>query len=208
MIITEYNFNNIIAESVSTDQGKKLYLKGVFMEAEQRNRNGRTYQLSEMTEQVAKMNAAAESGNPVLGHIDHPEGSLEIKLADVSHKIVEVKMQENNAIGKAQIIDTVPNGMIAKGLIESGINVGVSSRGSGVVNESTGIVEGFDLVTIDLVATPSAINAYPESVLESLDMYKKGNELKNVADAVIHDPMAQKYFNRELSKYIKEIFNK
>lgn len=204
MILTESNFSNIITEST---EDKKLYIKGIFLESEQQNRNGRIYQKSEIENAVRKINEAASSGRYVLGELDHPNGSLEVSLKNVSHKITEMYMQGNNAIGKAEILEKHPSGQIAKALIESGINIGVSSRGSGYVNESTSTVEGFEMVTVDLVASPSAINAYPQSLRESIEFYKRTGELDNLANAVIHDSSAQKYFEQEILKFITSTFN-
>ena len=202
MIITEYNSNGIITEAVNTDEGKKLFLSGIFMESEQKNRNGRTYAKGEIEAAVRKINEAAQQGRHILGELDHPDGSLEVKLQNVSHKITEMRMDGNNAVGKAEIITTVPQGKVAQGLMEAGIQLGVSSRGSGSVSESTGMVEGFNLVTVDIVANPSAINAYPESIAESLQLRRNG-ELLNVAEAAIYDSAAQKYFEKEIIKLIR-----
>ena len=201
MYLTESNFSNIIAEANADD--KKLYLKGVFMEASTPNRNGREYKYSEIERAVQKVSDAAAAGRHILGQLDHPQ-TLKIQAENVSHKIMEMYMQGNQAIGKAQIIETIPKGQIAKGLIEAGVQLGVSSRGSGSVNESTGIVEGFDMVTVDIVVNPSA-NAYPESVMEHLEYFQQRNELMNLAEAVIHDKHAQSYFDKEIIKFINSL---
>lgn len=206
MILTEQNFSNVITETSS--DSKKLFIKGIFLESEQKNRNGRIYQRQEIQEAVDKINEAANQGRHILGELDHPSGNLEVSLKNVSHKITEMYMEGNNAIGKAEILESVPAGQIAKGLIESGINIGVSSRGTGMVNESTNMVEGFEIVTVDLVASPSAINAFPQSLRESIEMYRRTGELDNLANAVIHDVSAQKYFEKEIMKFIEETFNK
>lgn len=208
MILLENKFQDVVTEAVDTDSGKKLYLKGIFLEAEQKNRNGRTYQRREIEEAVNKVMEASKSGRHILGELDHPNGSLEVRLDNVSHKIVEMHMQGNNAIGKAEIITSVPKGQIAKGLMESGVQLGVSSRGSGSVNESNGMVEGFDMITVDLVANPSAIDAYPQSIEESLQLSRQGHIITDLAEAVIHDPDAQKYFEKEILKFVRETFNK
>lgn len=205
MILTEYNFSNIVYESSEKD--KKLYLKGVFLESEKKNRNGRTYKYSEIQEAVNKINTAAKEGHHILGALDHPP-SLEVKLRDASHKLLEMRMDGNDGIGKAEIITTVPNGKIVEGLLKAGIKVGVSSRGSGTVNESTGLVEGFELITIDIVANPSANDAYPDSILEHMEYFQKRKEFLNVAEAVIHDPKAQKYFEEHLLAFISELGKK
>jgi hypothetical protein len=204
MILTESNFSNIITEA--SEDKKKLYLKGIFMESEQRNRNNRIYKRAEIERAVNKINEAARAGRHVLGALDHPP-TLEIRLDTVSHRIVEMTMDGNNAIGKAEILPT-PAGNIARSLIEAGVNLGVSTRGSGSVNESSGIVEGFECVTVDIVAQPSAINAYPSSILEHLDIYRNQNRLMDLATVVTHDASAQKYLKKEINKFIEELFKK
>lgn len=201
-ILTEANFNVVTEESAD----KKLYLKGIFMEAEQRNRNGRIYQRNEISKAVDKANAAASIGRHILGSLDHPP-TLEIRLETVSHRIIEMKMDGNNAVGKAEILPTPP-GNIARSLLEAGVVLGVSSRGSGNVNESTRVVEGFDMVTVDIVASPSAINAYPASVMEALDDYHRRYQLTDLSEAALHDPSAQKFFEKEIRKFIQELFKK
>lgn len=205
MILIEENFRglgSVIKES--TDGKKKLYLKGIFAEAEQSNQNGRTYDLAEMIAQVKLVNEKAALGRYVLGELDHPSNT-EIKLANVSHKITEMWMEGNNAMGKAEIIEGHPNGQILKALIEAGINVGVSTRGTGQVNESTGRVAGFTLITVDAVATPSARSAYPETIEEQLQMDKRGTVITDLSESVIHDSIAQKYFQMEIKKFIDRL---
>lgn len=203
MILTEDHFDGIITEA--TEEGKKLYLKGVFMEAVERNKNGRSYQFNEIQQAVTKVNEQAAAGRFILGELDHPS-TLEVKLENVSHKLVSMQMHGNQAMGKAEILTLHPKGKILEALVKSGINVGVSSRGSGEVNPSTGIVEGYDMVTVDAVATPSA-NAYPQSITEALDMYQRGFEVKNLSEAVLHDAKAQDYLNKEINKFLAEMWN-
>lgn len=205
MILIEENFEGVLTEAAS--DGKKTYLSGIFMESGNKNRNGRIYDSSEMQREVDKINEAAKSGRYVLGELDHPN-SLEIKLENVSHKIVEMTMKGNLVYGKAEIIDKHPKGQILKALVDSGVQVGVSSRGSGQVNESTGIVRNFGLVTVDAVATPSCRSAYPQTIQEQLEYYRKGGYVTELAEAVIHDQAAQKYFQAEMKKFIETLYNK
>lgn len=201
MILIETNFNGVDQEFSESD--KKMYLKGTFMEAENKNRNGRIYQKEEMQKEVDKINARMQNED-ILGHLDHPQ-YLEIKLENVSHAIRELRMEGNTVVGKAEILDT-PKGEIAKALLKSGIKVGVSSRGSGNVNENTGIVSDFNFVTVDLVASPSVQSAIPTTIWESLQMYKRGEVIENLAEAIKHDEKAQKYFKEEIDKFIKNLF--
>lgn len=202
MILIEENFNGILTEAAA--DGKKTYLSGIFMESGEKNRNGRVYDSAEMQREVDKINEAAKRGQFVLGELDHPN-TLEIRLENVSHKIVQLRMEGNKVYGKAEIIDKHPKGQILKALVESDIQVGVSSRGSGQVNESTGAVKNFGLVTIDAVATPSCRSAYPQTIQEQLEYYKRGGVVQDLAEAVIHDKAAQRYFQAEMKKFIDSL---
>lgn len=204
MILIEENFNGVLTEA-ATD-GKKTYLSGIFMESGVKNQNGRVYDSAEMQREVDKVNAAAARGHFVLGELDHPN-TLEIRLENVSHKIVMLRMEGNTVYGKAEIIEKHPKGQILKALVESDIQVGVSSRGSGQVNESTGGVRNFGLVTIDAVATPSCRSAYPETIQEQLEYYRRGGVITDLAEAVIHDKAAQKYFQVEMKRFIDRLKN-
>lgn len=189
---------NLIQEA-SVD-GKNCFLSGVFMQAEAKNRNGRIYPLIEMVKAVDTANTMIKEQNGIFGELDHPQ-TLTINLDRISHVITELRMDGNNAIGKAKIIDT-PMGNIAKKLIESGVRLGVSSRGAGSVNAG-GIVEGFGFITVDLVATPSA-NAHPTAVYESLMNDASGYKAITLAEQMKHDPAAQKYFETEIKKFITD----
>lgn len=204
MILIEENFDSIIAEN--STEGKKLFLSGVFAEAGVKNRNQRTYKLDEMASEVRRINEAAQMNRHVLGELDHPS-ILDVKLENVSHKIVEMRMQGNKAYGKAEVITGHPKGQILKSLIENGIQVGVSTRGSGQINESTGEVSNFRMVTVDAVATPSCRSAYPETIEESIQLYKRGEIITDLSEAAIHDPAAQKYFADEMRKFISSLYS-
>lgn len=207
MILIEEHFGNLIKENAGDGDAKKTYLKGIFMEAEQQNRNGRVYDIKEMQSQVERVNESAKLGRHILGELDHPD-RIEVKLENVSHKIEELWMEGNNVYGKALILEKHPKGQILKALVESDVNIGVSSRGTGSVNESDGRVSNFNLSTIDAVATPSARSAYPESIMEQLQMNRRGHVIEDLSEAVIHDPMAQKYFAIEMKKFIETLRSK
>ena len=194
---------NIVTESVNGT--KDVFLHGVFMQAEQKNRNNRVYPLGEMCTAVSAINEHIKEYGGVFGELDHPENRLSIAMDRISHVITEMYMDGNNVIGKAKLLDT-PMGLIAKEIAKSGARYGVSSRGYGQVNES-GTVSGFKLVTVDIVANPSAHGAMPNTIYESLQNYKNG-EVLTLAEAVRHDPEAQKYFKKEMQKIISEIFKK
>lgn len=190
---------NLIQES--SQDGKSLWLSGIFMQADLKNRNGRNYPLSEIAAAVEGSKNRITEQNGIMGELDHPQ-SLQINLDRVSHVITELWMQGNNAFGKAKLLNT-PMGQIAQELIKSGVKVGVSSRGAGNVNESGGVT-GFQFITVDIVAQPSAPNAYPGSVYESLQMAKNGHNIVTLAEQVRHDDAAQKYLKKEIMKWLSE----
>lgn len=190
--------SNIIEES-STD-GKSIWLSGIYMQGGIKNRNNREYPVSEIARAVAEASKRIEESNGIFGELDHPQ-TLNINLDKVSHVITDIHMEGNNAIGRAKLLET-PMGKIAAELVKSGVRLGVSSRGAGNVNEGTGIVNGFNFVTVDIVATPSAPGAVPNSVYESLQMAKNGQHIITLAEELRNDPAAQKYFKQEIMKFL------
>ncbi len=193
--------SNIIQES--SKDGKDMWLSGIFMQSEIQNRNGRKYPLSEISAAVQGAMQRIKETNGIFGELDHPQ-TLSINLDRISHVISELWMQDNNAYGKAKLLNT-PMGLIAKELARSGVKLGVSSRGAGAVAESGG-VSGFQFVTVDIVAQPSAPGAYPNSVYESLQQYKGGHNIMTLAEQLRNDPAAQKYFQKEILNWIKKTF--
>lgn len=203
MIIIEENFDTKLMESVDGEQ-KKYYVQGIFGEADTKNRNGRSYQLKEMQEQITKVNDQARLGRFVLGELDHPS-TLDVKLANVSHAIEKMWMEGNKAYGKARLLENHPKGQIAIGLAKDGIQMGMSTRGAGKVN-GNGVVENFNLVTVDLVATPSARSAYPQTIQEQLELYSRGEIVQDLAEGMaINDPIAKKYFEMEMKKFAQQL---
>lgn len=189
---------NLIQES--SQDGKSLWLSGIFMQADLKNRNGRNYPLSEIAAAVNTSKSRLTEQNGILGELDHPQ-TLQINLDRVSHIITELWMQGNNAFGKAKLLNT-PMGCIAQEIIKGGAKVGVSSRGAGNVNESGG-VSGFQFITVDIVAQPSAPEAYPGSIYESLQQAKNGHQIVTLAEQVRHDDAAQKYLKKEIMKWLE-----
>jgi len=194
--------NLIISEDASGGNASKTcWLAGTFMQAEISNRNGRNYPLSEIAKACESAQATIKEANGIFGELDHPQ-SLQINLDRISHVITDLHMQGNNAVGKAKILPT-PMGSIARTLIESGTRIGVSSRGAGTVG-ANGLVEGFNLVTVDLVAVPSAPGAMPNSIYESLQQSIYGKEILSLSHHVKHDPKAQEYLKKEIQKFLAE----
>lgn len=189
---------NIVTEG--GEAGKDAWLSGIFMQADIKNRNGRVYPSTEISEAVKIATQTIKERNGIMGELDHPQ-TLSINLDRVSHIITEINMQGNNAVGKAKMLNT-PMGNIARELINSGVSLGVSSRGAGTVNESGG-VSGFQFVTVDIVAQPSAPNAYPQTVYESLQMANNGHNIMDLAEAIRHDQDAQKYLKKEILKWLE-----
>ena len=140
-----------------------------------------------------------------MGELDHPE-ELQINLDRVSHIITDLYCEDSNGLGKLKIIKT-PMGNIAEALLKAGAKLGVSSRGSGNVNES-GRVSDFDIVTVDIVAQPSAPDAYPTTIYESLFNMRGGETIYNTASALTHDKSAEKHLMNEITRFIKELNTK
>lgn len=151
------------------DGKKTLYIEGVFLQSNLKNRNGRVYPKEVMQKEVARYTEEQINKKRALGELGHPEGPT-LNLDRVSHMITSLKESGDNYIGKAKILDT-PMGKIAANLIEAGAQLGVSSRGLGSIKEKDGINEvqdDFVLATAaDIVADPSAPDAYVEGIMES-----------------------------------------
>ena len=197
-----FNQANIVTETVDEGNGKSLYMKGIFIEGDVRNQNNRIYTKEEIHSAVKSINEKIKGGYSVLGEADHPD-DLNINLDRVSHMITEMDTDGANGIGKLKLLPT-PMGNICKTLIESGCHLGVSSRGSGNVNDS-GIVKDFEIITVDIVANPSAPSAYPDPIYERVMNHKRGNVLMDVAEATRHDKGAQRYLQEEVTNFIKNL---
>lgn len=191
--------SNLLMES-STD-GRDLWLNGCMMQAGIKNRNGRMYPVNEIANAVTSAQERIKESNGIFGELDHP-ASLNINLDRVSHAITEMNMVGNNADGKIKILGT-PMGNIAKELVKSGVQLGVSSRGAGSVSES-GDVSNFQFISIDLVAQPSAPGATPNAVYESLMESQNGGEIMHLAEAMQQDVRAQDFFKKEITKWLNE----
>jgi hypothetical protein len=154
---------------VEESNGKKsLYIEGVFLQGDIKNRNGRVYPFSVLEREVGRYNESYVAAGRALGELGHPDGPT-VNLDRVSHKIVSLRAEGSNFIGKAQILST-PMGSIAKSLLESGVKLGVSSRGMGSIEERNGanyVRDDFMLATAaDIVADPSAPDAFVNGIME------------------------------------------
>ena len=193
---------NIIVESAN--EGKDLYMKGIMIQGGVRNANQRVYPVNEIGRAVKTLSEQIEGGYSVLGEVDHPEG-LNINLDRVSHMISETWMEGDNGYGKLKILPT-PMGQLVKTMLENGVKLGVSSRGSGNVSEDgSGNVSDFEIITVDVVAQPSAPGAYPTAIYEHLMNARGGMKAYELAQATRHDPKAQKYLKESLVNIISRL---
>lgn len=193
----------VIAEANADGKGKNLYMKGIFIQGGVKNANQRVYPVSEISDAVGNVNKQIQEGYSVLGEVDHPD-DLKINLDRVSHMITEMWMDGPNGFGKLKVLPT-PMGQLVQTMLESGVKLGVSSRGSGNVNEGTGHVSDFDIVTVDIVAQPSAPNAYPKAVYEGLMNMRGGHRVLEMAKDAGADQKVQKYLREEVTRLIKDL---
>ena len=186
-------------------KAKDLFMKGVFIQGGVKNQNQRVYPINEISSAVANIKERLNSGYSVLGEADHPE-NLTVNLDRVSHMITDMWMDGPNGLGKLKIMPT-PMGKIITTLSESGVKLGVSSRGSGNVNEA-GEVQGFEIITVDIVAQPSAPDAYPKAIYEGLWNMRGGQKLYGLGSAAMYDPRAQRHLADSITKLIEELNKK
>ena len=156
----------VITEGTGVD--KKLYIEGVFLQSELKNRNGRVYPFQVLEREVGRYNEEYVKTKRALGELGHPDGPT-VNLDRVSHRITELRAEGNNFMGKAQILDT-PMGKIAKSLLGEGVQLGVSSRGMGSIDkreDTSYVMDDFMLATAaDIVADPSAPDAFVNGIME------------------------------------------
>ena len=183
---------------------KDLYMKGICIQGGIKNDNQRVYPVNEIGKAVKTLNDQISSGYSVLGEVDHPD-DLKINLDRVSHMITEMWMDGPNGYGKMKILPT-PMGQLVKTMLESGVKLGVSSRGSGNISEyGNGEVSDFEIITVDVVAQPSAPGAYPTPIYEHLLNTKGGVMAKGLAAEVRNDARAQKHLKDALTHIIKDL---
>ena len=170
-LITEYTENDVQCIVEKNAQGeKKFVIEGIFMSAEQKNRNGRIYPKQIMERAVDKYVNEQVSKKRSVGELNHPEGPT-VNLDKVSHLITDLQWEGNDVVGKAQILDT-PMGRIVKGLLEGGVQLGVSTRGMGSLENRNGVMyvkDDFMLNTVDIVQDPSAPSAFVNGIMEGVD---------------------------------------
>ena len=177
-LITEH-FDNLEYITEDKDGKKNIFIEGIFMQAEKKNRNGRVYPKKTLYSAVEKYVTEQVSKGRAVGELDHPEGPT-INLDKVSHKITELKFVGDDVVGKAQVLKT-PMGKIVEGLIEGGVKLGVSSRGMGTVENSQDasvVKDDYILATVDIVQDPSAQEAFVNGIMEGVEWIWENGILK------------------------------
>lgn len=193
----------IVVESADENGTKSLYMKGVFIEGGVKNANERVYPVHEIEKAVSTINDQIKGGYSVLGEVDHPD-DLKINLDRVSHMITEMWMDGPAGYGKLKILPT-PMGELVKAMLTSGVKLGVSSRGSGNVSEGSGHVSDFEIITVDVVAQPSAPHAYPKAIYEGLMNMRGGQQVFDMAREASGNQRVQKYMKEAVTRLIKEL---
>ena len=187
---------------VEESEGKKnLYIEGIFLQSEMKNRNGRVYPFDVLNREVERYNEQYVTSGRALGELGHPDGPS-INLDRVSHKVVELRSEGNNFYGKARILDT-PMGKIAKSLLGEGVKLGVSSRGMGSLEEKNGVKyvrDDFMLATAaDIVADPSAPDAFVQGIMEGKEWVWDNGILKEYQVSGL-----KKYISESTRKNLEE----
>ena len=189
----------VITEGTGVD--KKLYIEGVFLQSELKNRNGRVYPFQVLEREVGRYNEEYVKTKRALGELGHPDGPT-VNLDRVSHRITELRAEGNNFMGKAQILDT-PMGKIAKSLLGEGVQLGVSSRGMGSIDkreDTAYVMDDFMLATAaDIVADPSAPDAFVNGIMEGKEWVWDNGILKESKVAKY-----QRYVNEATRQNLEE----
>ena len=200
-LITEHT-NEV--EYIVEGKNKQQYIKGIFMQSDIQNQNGRVYPFSVLKKQVKEFNEKFVKQDRALGELGHPSGPS-VNLDRVSHIITELHEDGKNFIGKAKIIDT-PNGKIVKNLLESGVRLGVSSRGLGSVKTNKSgvneVQDDFVLSTVDIVSDPSAPDAFVNGIMEGKEFSLTGEveyhiqkEIRNTVKARLEEKKIKLFQN-------------
>ena len=209
-LITEFTENETLKCLVEKkENGDKNYvIEGVFAQADKKNRNGRVYPKPIMEKAVDKYVTEQVSKKRAVGELNHPEGPT-VNLDKVSHLITDLKFEGNDVVGKAQILDT-PMGKIVKGLLEGGVQLGVSTRGMGSLENRNGamvVKDDFILSTVDIVQDPSAPEAFVNGIMEGVDwVWNNGilkpqvienmeTEIKNAPKTVLYETSVREFKN-------------
>jgi hypothetical protein len=193
----------LLEEAADGSGTKTMKLKGICIEGGVKNANERVYPVHEIAKAVDTINEQIKSGHSVLGEVDHPE-DLKINLDRVCHVIEKMWMDGPAGYGTLKILPT-PMGELVKTMLQSGVKLGVSSRGSGNVDDRNGHVSDFEIVTVDVVAQPSAPNAYPTAIYEGLLNMRGGQKLLDMYKDPASSNKAQRYLKSEVIRLIKDL---
>ncbi len=192
-----------LIEEGNKDKPAVMYITGPYMVAEERNRNNRIYNLDEMANEVARYNSEFIKQNRALGELEHPQ-SATINSERACHMITELRMEGNIAKGKSRVLST-PTGQIVKSLIQDGVRLGVSSRALGELYEKGGVnhVKNMKLITVDVVADPSAPGAFVNGILESKNfILSKDGRYEELYDTFHHKLSSLP--RRDVDSYLRE----
>jgi hypothetical protein len=192
------------AEYVDENGNKKKhwYLNGIFIQGEIQNLNGRIYPKHEIQHAVESLQEQISLHGGVLGELDHPD-TLVINVHNVSHMIQEIHMDGNDGVGKMKVLSNTPSGKIVEGLLMDGVPLGVSSRGSGNVDDWNNTVSDFEIVTVDIVATPSAQDARPTPIYEKFQGGRGQKLLNNAQDCILSNDKNQSALNDDIVSWFK-----
>jgi hypothetical protein len=189
---------------------QNLYIEGIFLQGNIKNRNGRMYPMETLQREVARYNESNITSGRALGELGHPDGPT-VNLDRVSHKIVSLKESGSNFVGRAKILDT-PMGSIASSLIKEGVKLGVSSRGIGSLKPTK---EGFNVVgddfmlatAADIVADPSAPDAFVEGIMEGKEWIWEGNSFREQRAAETKNKIESLVTQKRLEEHKLSLFN-
>ena len=196
-----FNQANMVIEG--SGEGKDLYMKGICIQGGVKNANERVYPVNEIERAVGTLNEQISNGYSVMGEVDHPD-DLKINLDRVSHMITSMWMDGANGFGKLKILPT-PMGQLVATMLESGVKLGVSSRGSGNVDDMNGKVSDFEIVTVDIVAQPSAPQAYPKAIYEGMMNLRHGHRMLDMAKDAQGNKKVEKYLKGEVMRLINDL---
>ena len=216
-LIAEYVDHKIeVLTEAKEDGGKNHFIEGIFMQSEQKNRNGRIYPRKIMEAAVDKYVTEQVKTKRAVGELNHPEGPT-VNLDKVSHLIESLDWNGNDVIGKARILDT-PNGQIVKGLLDGGVQLGVSTRGMGSLENKNGVMyvkDDFMLNTVDIVQDPSAPTAFVNGIMEGVEwVWNNGiveaQEIEKMETEIMKAPRADLYETqvREFKNFLSMIKSK
>lgn len=201
----DYDSIEYVNEAADTDGKKNWKIKGPFLQAETKNRNGRIYSSSLIEREVNKYMKERVMTSRAMGELDHPP-TPQINLDRVSHLVEDLSFENNSAIGVAKLLDT-PTGRTAQALLEGGVKLGVSSRGVGTLTKDK-VNEDYGLICIDIVGDPSALNAYVDGIYENVDYIIDNDQIVERAVKNLKKELSSsgtKKLRSNLTRFLNEI---